>query len=430
VQRSQLSRKQNFSMKPSPLALPALRGNFGDWIYYSCLIPIAELAKRVRYAEEIHTSQALSELIQRSLEDTRAKSIAEYISSSEERFFNALVLATYGGQPDWAEIGNFTRSTHTDVLDITPDSSRDAFGFLRLSGAEKIFAIDGQHRLAGIKKAVDEGTAVKSDLLPVILVGHKTTKKGMQRTRRLFTTLNKTAVPVRKRDIIALDEDDAMAIVTRRLVEEHPWFQDPKIAIISSPNIPATNKTALTTISSLYDILKLIFSHHAGSDRNLRFRRPTDERIDEFYKLAVGYFKAIAETFPPVNELFESAEPQKITPKFRGANGGNLLFRVIGLELITRLAIKIANKNKIDIASAIRTLSSLPVELNAPPFEGVIWDSTRNRMLLKGKSTAISILLYLYDIEKDIDRVVEDYALVFGSEAKARQELLQIKAKI
>ena len=417
-------------MKPNPLALPALRGNFGDWIYYSCLIPITELALRAHYAEEIHSSKALSELIQRSLEDTRAKSIAEYLSSSEERFFNALVLATYGGQPDWAEIGNFKRSTHTDVLDIAPESSRDAFGFLRLSGTEKIFAIDGQHRLAGIKKAVDDKTAEKSDLVPVIIVGHKTTKKGMQRTRRLFTTLNKTAVPVRKRDIIALDEDDAMAIVTRKLVEEHPWFQDPKIAVISSPNIPATNTTALTTISSLYDTLKQIFIHYAGSDRNLRFRRPPDERIDEFYKFAVEYFKAISETFLPVGELFKSPTPQQTASKFRGPHGGHLLFRVIGLDLITRLAIKISDVHQLDLPSAIRRLHSVPFELTAPPFNNVIWDPVRKRMMMKGKSTAIHILYYLYDLEKSIDKIAPDYALALGSEDQARQTLLQLKKKI
>jgi DNA sulfur modification protein DndB len=417
-------------MKLNPLALPALRGTFGDWIYYSCLIPITDLAQRVHYAEEVHSSKALSELIQRSLEDTRAKSIAEYLSSSPERFFNALVLATYGGQPDWAEIGNFKRSTHTDVLDIAPESSRDAFGFLRLSGAEKIFAIDGQHRLAGIKRAVDDESAEKSDLVPVIIVGHKTNKKGLQRTRRLFTTLNKTAIPVRKRDIIALDEDDVMAIITRKLVEEHPWFRDPKIAIISSPNIPATNRTALTTISSLYDILKLIFTYHAGSDRNLRFRRPSDERIENFYDLAVGYFNAISETFDPIKELFESPSPEITTSKYRGAQGGNVLFRVIGLELLTRLTIKIADKHNIDLASSVRKLSLLPVELSAPPFNNVIWDPIRKRMILKGKSTALNILYYLFDIEQSAEGIIPNYAFAVGTENLARKTLSQIKENI
>ena len=93
--------------------------------------------------------------------------------------------------------------------------------------------------------------ALGDDLVPVILVGHKRTAAGMQRTRRLFTTLNKTAVPVKKRDIIALDEDDVMAIIVRQLVENEQQFKDPKIAVITSQNIPVGNRVCLTTISSL-----------------------------------------------------------------------------------------------------------------------------------------------------------------------------------
>lgn len=267
-------------MKPGPLALPALRGAVGDWIYYSCLMPITEIALRVKYADEIHPDKALSELIQRSLEGPRAKHIAEYLTT-KERFFNSLVLATYGGSPDWLEVGNFKSSNNAEILKLVPEPSKDALGFLGLSGSEKIFAIDGQHRLAGIRRAIADGTDLSQEQAPVILVGHKKDAAGMQRTRRLFTTLNKTAVAVRKRDIIALDEDDVMAIVARRLVETNSSFQDPKIAVIGSQNIPVGNRICLTTISSLYDTLKLLFMFDLGqrTDRSLRFNRPSDERL-------------------------------------------------------------------------------------------------------------------------------------------------------
>lgn len=242
--------------KQAPLVLPALRGSIGNWIYYSCLMSFSEISSRVRYAEEIHPDKALSQLIQRSLEGPRAKHIAGYLASTKERFFNSLVLATYGGSPNWLEVGDFRSTTSPEVVKLISENAMDSLGFLSLSGTEKIFAIDGQHRLAGIKRAMEDGLELTQEQVPVIVVGHKKDAAGMQRTRRLFTTLNKTAVPVRKRDIIALDEDDAMAITARRLVETDVAFRDPKIAVISSQNIPAGNRVCLTTISSLYDVLK------------------------------------------------------------------------------------------------------------------------------------------------------------------------------
>ncbi|MBK0023882.1 hypothetical protein IAE29_23690 [Ochrobactrum sp. S46] len=99
------------------LVLPALRGSFGRWIFYSCLVPITEVGKRVKFAEDIHTDKALSRLIQRSLEGPPARQIAQYLSSNEERFFNSLVLATYGRTPQWLEVSNFPLS---DKLGLGP----------------------------------------------------------------------------------------------------------------------------------------------------------------------------------------------------------------------------------------------------------------------------------------------------------------------
>ena len=89
------------SKKGAKVVLPALRGMMGDWIYYSCLMNLADLSSRVRYADEVHKNKSLSDMIQRQIKGNRGKQIAEYLSTQPERFFNSLVIATYGGQPNW-----------------------------------------------------------------------------------------------------------------------------------------------------------------------------------------------------------------------------------------------------------------------------------------------------------------------------------------
>src|SRR5688500_5253383 len=89
----------------NPITLPALRGSFGDCTYYSALLPLADVADRVSFADEIHANKSLSDLIQRSLKGGPAgggaKDIAAYLRNEEERFFNSLVIAVYGGRPEW-----------------------------------------------------------------------------------------------------------------------------------------------------------------------------------------------------------------------------------------------------------------------------------------------------------------------------------------
>lgn len=403
--------------KNTSLLLPALRGSFGDWIYYSCLVPMKEIGDRVRYADEIHPNKALSELIQRSLEGPRAKNIAEYLSAAKERFFNSLVLATYGGSPEWLEVGNFRTSSKSDLLEAASQTGMDTLGFLSLTGSEKIFAIDGQHRVAGIKRALENGQSFGQDHVPVIFVGHKKSASGLQRTRRLFTTLNKTAVPVRKRDIIALDEDDVMAIIARRLVETNPYFKDPKIAVIASQNIPAGNRVCLTTISSLYDILKQLFMLETGkqSDRTLRFNRPPDERLEKHYQFATDYFAIVAKSFKPIGDLFASKDPAEVTKANRGDKGGHLLFRPIGLDIFTAVSIEYAIQKNVTLAAAVAKLKVIPTDISSAPYRHVIWEPSKSIMIPDGKSLARNVLRYMLDLKVDGQKTASDYKLALNA---------------
>ncbi|MCC4632798.1 DGQHR domain-containing protein [Xanthomonas dyei] len=377
------------------LFIPALRATFGDWIYYSCVMPLGELAARASYADEIHADKALSGLIQRSLEGTRATHISEYLEKTDQRFFNSLVVATYGERPRWLEVGNFNEQSEARILDRIDPQDRDVFGYLALSGQEKIFAVDGQHRLAGVKRAVSQGIDFGTERISVLFVAHNEAQR--QRTRRLFTTLNKTARPVRKLDIIALDEDDSMAIVTRRLVESHTWFKDPKIAVISSVSLPVTNRSALTTIANLYDILKLVFKFKEGkkSDRALRFYRPKDRVLDELEQYAQDYFSALQGAFPPVKELFGAREAGPVTLKYRGPHGGHLLFRPAGLEAFTQVAVEYALKHHCTLFEAVSTLRDIPTDLATRPYRDVLWDPNNKTVISKGKPLVKDLLRYM-----------------------------------
>lgn len=181
---------------------PAIRSYIGDWVYYVSTMSFKDVASFVkRVDDELHHSELLKDLLQRSITNNY-KSIANYIKTQQERFFNALVLAVYDGDPLWHEV----------KLEYEDGSEFYNLGVLELSGDEKIFPIDGQHRVEGIKSVVGETDDFNDEQIPVIFVSHKTDEAGMQRSRRLFSTLNRYAKPVSMRDIIALDEDDVVAI--------------------------------------------------------------------------------------------------------------------------------------------------------------------------------------------------------------------------
>ena len=83
---------------PSPGSFPAIQCRLGDWVYFISALPFAEVAERIRRAEEVHTNKGLSDMIQRALNE-RKSDIADYIRTQDERFFNAIVVGIYGGSP-------------------------------------------------------------------------------------------------------------------------------------------------------------------------------------------------------------------------------------------------------------------------------------------------------------------------------------------
>jgi DNA sulfur modification protein DndB len=412
---------------PKELWLPALRGVFGDWVFYSCLMPLREIASRVDYAHVLHKSSSLSDMIQRQLETGRAEEIATYLKTHEQRFFNSLVIAVYGGNPSWHDIGDFSSNVPGLTVEKIPEQALNSFGLLLFSGEEKLFALDGQHRLAGIKSAVENNDDLGEEEASIVLVAHQNTPRGIERTRRLFTTLNKTARPVSKGEIIALDEDDVMAIVVRRLVESHPFFTNDRVAFVQTNNLPPNDTKHLTTIGNLYDILEIIFARIRKEHnlRDLKFNRPSDDELDNYYKFASRFFKLLAGVFLPLGEFLESKDASGVVKKYRGQGGGNVMFRPIGLTMMTEVIAQLSETRK--LKESVEIAGILPQDLAKPPYAGILWDTTKKRMDNQGKALARDLLLFtLNEIpKKRITELGKRYARAVGRDPEDGQSLLE-----
>lgn len=283
---------------------PALRCKMGEWIYYLTFFKFSDVVDWIKPTDQIHTSKQLRDMIQRALTNN-ADSIANYLLLQDERFFNSVVVGVYGGSPQWFPI----EISSSPVLgDPNLDKNeRDSIGVLQFEGNEELFAIDGQHRVEGIKRALPQNTDLNNDELSIILVAHEKTEEGQKRTRRLFTTLNKWAKPVSKADIIALDEDDAFAIVTRRLVEEFYLLKSDTrhdrrfIHFGTQPSLNRTDTRNLTTIRTIYEICATIYlpilSTSPDKSRkatvNERRIRPSDQVINEIYAENTSYWELL-----------------------------------------------------------------------------------------------------------------------------------------
>lgn len=407
------------------LILPSLKARMGDWSYYIAFMCMKDIAERVEMAEDIHPSNKLRELIQRKITD-RSKEISDYLITQKQRFFNSIILGIYGGEPQWYELS----VKHNKYLDSFPTKLEGSLGFLSLRGDEKLFAIDGQHRVAAIKEAVNKNQSLNDEEVSVIFVGHKKDQRGLERTRRLFTTLNRYAKPVSTMEIIALDEDDASAIITRDLIDNYPLFSKDIILTKKGKSIPSSNRKSLTTIVTLYEILNAILRKELRVSKQFR---PSDETLKLIYNEAVAFWDLMIKYFKPLKELVkEKQDITKVIERYRNVNGGSLLFRPVGQMAIAKV-IEMSRRTGYDMEDTIRRISLLDLELTKEPWIGIIWESTKKVIITKKENKKLlpSLILYMieYDLQKfkiDTESLKRDYASGLGrdpTEVKLPQKI-------
>jgi DNA sulfur modification protein DndB len=407
-----------------PLMLPSLRARMGDWVYYVTFMRMSDIARRIKRVAEIHESKKLQDWIQREVSD-RSEQIKSYLLRQKQRFFNSIIVGVYGGAPQWSEM-SLEESKRTKI-DI-PSHIQGALGILTLQGKEDLFAIDGQHRVAAIIEAVKENKAIASDEVSVIFVSHKRDRAGMERTRRLFATLNRYAKPVNPMEIIALDEDDGIAITVRGLIDKYPLFSGDKLLIKQGKRIPASDKKSFTSIIVLYEVLDLILSHiHGRNPKEFKRFRPKDSVLKQLYSEAKSFWDLMIKYFVPLKEISKSTSKDISVESYRNRNGGSLLFRPVGLLSLAN-AIAKSEKAGYPIEDTIRRMSNLNLELTKEPWVGLLWDDASKRMITGKENQKVALSLILYMIGYDLDTLgIEVNKLKIDYAAMLKKPVEQVK---
>lgn len=412
------------------MIIPAIRGYIGTTVYYIANMTFKDVARLVnrRNSDELYKSRPLREALQRSLTDNYIK-IKEYILNHKDHFFNAMVLAVYGGNPMWEEVRYEIGNTIYENV-----------GLLKLDGEEQIFPIDGQHRLEGIKRALQESDKYANDTIPIILIGHECSPEGMAKSRRIFSILNRYAKPVRKGDIIALDEDDIVAIVTRELLETYPLFSENRIKVSNSKSIPLSDKVSFTTLMTLYDchdeLLKVFIykNEHKvlSSDKLNDFKRtrPQDGIIESYETFVVSFWDSMRANFDELNRYIQdNSETPASTYRPQG-EGGNLLFRPVGLYPLVMSICKVLMQSTMSAEEVIAKFAKI-INTDVSSWETILWDNISKKMVMRNRSLLYYLLIEMFDShilnEKEKGKMIDRYALIFNMNRIQAEE--EIKSK-
>lgn len=400
------------------LHLPCLRGVIGNWTYYCSVMKVKDVVKRiitVSESKELYTKN-INEILQREISSKRIRQLKDYLNTNPEHFFSSIIVAIFHGDPKWSDfdLEPYFR-IENDILDSeTTEFIENKLGVLSLSGDEIIFALDGQHRIKGIREAFKQNESIGEEDVSLIFVVHDHDNK--ERTRRLFTVLNKYAQKPKEAELIVLDEDDAAAIITRRLLGTHEVLKMKNaISNSNSSNLPSNDFYSFTTLVMLNRINKLILAKYEIDYT----KRPKDNVLNEYYQVCSMFWDYFFNQFPQILGFIQGESVMFVNGDLYNRNnqtGGSLLLRPVGQKIFAQIYNAFNEKGQLEQLTA--KIPYLDFNLNGPLCKYITWN---NKILPKSESLQKRLLFYVLglssdeSIHKDMRSVYENYGVQYNN---------------
>ena len=361
---------------------PAIKSRMGDWDYYIVRMTMREVAREVQLASDLWEDRTLSDAIQRVLDESRVKDqIVSFLARRDDRFFSSLVVAAIGGNPSFARIDSKFSNT---------------FGELTFQVDPRYYALDGQHRLKAIQELIGNPRAAPDgfgqEQLSVIVVVREEQDVDeslwLQRYRRLFSSLNRYAKPTDADTNIIMDEDDVVAILTRRLVTDHEFFRAPQpqkesFRVQTKGKNVRAGASHFTSLQTLYEANRTLLMttqrrRKWGSAKELKAFlqfRPEEAEIDRYYREIGRCWDALLVALPVLRKEPELMRSHELPEPNPDGYQDHLLFWPIGQELLAGVVRSLLDAADVrataevdEMVRALRSLAEVPWELHAAPW--------------------------------------------------------------
>lgn len=409
--------------------LPAFRCSVGDWRYYTCMMKYGQVARQVHFAYELGSNDELGMLNQYAI-SARTKDITKYLLKSPHRFLGGLVLAVWGGEPQ------YTALSMDDPEGMLKGLDRE-FGVLTFDGTQAYFVLDGQHRLRAIKDGLKQNPELGKEDICVLIVAHYDTNEGRMRTRRLFSNINRNAKKTEGPEDIALDEDDGFAILTRRMLEDHEFLKiEGHVRVILSDgedgelklakgNIPKADARALSTLTVLYDVLRYL-GWDLPKSMKVKTSRPPDDVLDDSYKVLSGRIDNLLKHCGDIKAKLEAAASARDVRAPKNAEGnGHPFMRPVVQKAVARVAFEMMQQGVLGWEEIMKRLEGLDWKLASCPWTAVFSPDGGKMLTGKNNTELLCELLHVHIApasQQAIKRARKNFKDVRGSQYPVSEE--------
>ncbi len=374
---------------------------------------------------DIEVTEKTEEYIQQRRPDWRRQlPMTTYLAARKHHKFPPLLLVAYQdwmydkSSKNWDSKG---KAKH-DAINVISLDSKDAYVDLDVEEGTQYFALDGQHRLMGIKGLLNlldgsliakkqdgspssrskitldavgkecnktAGSLLKNimsetigiEIIPAVMKG-ETLKEAISRLRNIFVDVNQNARRLSDSEIALLDENDGCRIIARKLMVTHNLFDSEKRVEVRASQLRETSEK-YTTLDTLVESTRLYLKQFEEFNRwsrtllNIKdagFLRPLDEELEAGRRQMKSYFDEMAKLpshkamiqGEKVSEMRKRRKEDEDQDEDKGTDKGknkdkrhHVLFRPIAQQALAEAVGLLQNKKDyMDLKDIMRRLAN------------------------------------------------------------------------
>ena len=325
--------------------LPALRGRMGDSDFFATMLTFGEVARMVEFVEDVDdwdAETAPEEKTQRRLNVQRVeREMVPYLVGTDDHFYSAITVEVRPSMGEGADIIPFRPAG-----DPLPGGIQ--YGEVVLDGTQTLCALDGQHRLKSIQRAIRIKQSLAREQLAVILVPFRSARHS----QLLFSDLNRYAKGPSRSINLLFSHRDPLVALTRRIIAREP-FLNGRVELESTSL--SKNTPCVATLSTLYEMTRT-FTGEADID--------TPEALDAACQRQALTWRVLVQAIPQWAAVAERTEHPAYLRQ------GNLCMHGVGqqaIALATNAVLAVADGD----LDALGAFAHIDWSIGNPDWQGI-----------------------------------------------------------
>ena len=308
-------------LKPT-FRVPATQGKMGITRYYTATLPFGAVTKLFAFHPDDMPELRPEDRSQRELKTKRIPEIAAYITEHDDYIFSAITV-----------------SVDSDEVEFDPVAEGADIGELVLPLDAKYMINDGQHRVAGIKAALQSDPTLAQDTISVVVLPDG----GLERSQQIFSDLNRTVHKTSKSLDILYDHRLPINRITMACTEHVDLFRKriDKERVSLSVRSPR-----FATLSGL-------------QQANIQLLGKLDENLDpseenNLESLAIDYWNRLAALIEPWRDIRDGdLKPQEARQEYISS----YTLALWALGSVGKVAFKESNGHGLDNLDGLRDVN-------------------------------------------------------------------------